>query len=63
MTQTYSLLKSRTFWTLVIMALLPVFSAVVATLPQSVQAIAEVLLGLLGAYFHKDGMVQAGATN
>jgi len=63
MNQTYSLLRSRTFWTLVVMSLLPVFSAVVATLPQAVQAIAEILLAMLASYFHKDGMVQSGAVN
>lgn len=63
MQNTYSLLKSRTFWTLVIMALLPVANTIVPTLPMNVQDIATVVLGLLAAYFHNSTAQKAGATN
>lgn len=63
MTQTYSLLRSRTFWTLVIMSLLPVLNAIVPTLPVPVQATAELILGILATYFHNSTAQKAGATN
>lgn len=45
------------------MSLLPVANAIVPVLPTGVQAGAEVILGFVASYFHKDGMVAAGATN
>jgi hypothetical protein len=63
MNPTYNLLKSRTFWTLVIMSLLPIANVIVPTLPGGVQAGAELVLGILAAYFHNSTAVNAGATN
>lgn len=59
----YSLLKSRTFWTLIAMFIVGGGNALLPIIPPAYQALAEGLLGILAAYFHKDGMVQAGATN
>lgn len=63
MQNTYSLIKSRTFWVLVVMSLLPIANAIVPTLPPAWQDLVELVLGLVAAYVHKDGMVKAGATN
>lgn len=63
MNQTYALLRSRTFWTLVVMSLLPVANAIVPTLGPSGQAVAEIVLGLIASYFHNATAVKAGATN
>ena len=63
MQNTYSLLRSRTFWTLVIMSLLPVANAIVPTLPQGAQAAAELVLGILAASFHKSTATRVGAVN
>ena len=63
MNPTYNLLKSRTFWTLVIMSLLPVANAILPTLSPAFQGIAEVFLGIVAAYFHNSTAVNSGATN
>lgn len=63
MQTTYNLLKSRTFWLLVLAALIPVANAVVPTLPMGIQDIATTLLSLAAIYTHQNGMVKAGATN
>lgn len=63
MNNTYSLLKSRTFWTLVIMSILPIANAIVPTLPTGVQDIAIAILGVLAAYFHNSTAQKSGATN
>lgn len=63
MNNTYQLLKSRTFWTLVFMSLIPVANAIVPTLAPAGQAFAEILLGLLATYFHNETAKNVGATN
>lgn len=63
MTNTYSLLRSRTFWVLVIMSFLPVANAIVPVLPVDVQNLATVILGLLAAYFHGTTAQNSGAVN
>jgi hypothetical protein len=59
----YSLLRSRTFWTVVAMFVVGGGNAIVPILPPAFQALVEGLLGILAAYFHKDGMIAAGARN
>ncbi len=63
MNQTYALIRSRTFWTLVVMSLLPVANAIIPTLAPSGQAIAEIVLGLIASYFHNSTAQKAGAVN
>lgn len=63
MNNTYSLLKSRTFWTLVFMSLVPVVNAIIPTLSPMVQSIVVLILGAAGAYFHNDTAQRSGATN
>ncbi len=48
----YSLLKSRTFWTLVAIFVIGGGNALVPVLPPAVQALAVAFLGALAAYFH-----------
>jgi hypothetical protein len=61
MENTYALLKSRTFWTLVAMSALPIVNAIVPTLPPLWQNVVEIVLAAAAAYFHKDGVVKFGA--
>jgi len=61
MEQTYSLIKSRTFWTLVFMSLLPVANAIIPTLSPMGQTVAEMVLAVAAAYFHQDGVKKFGA--
>lgn len=63
MNPTYSLLRSKTFWTLVVMSLLPIANSIVPTLPPLWQNMAELVLGILAAYFHNSTAQAAGATN
>lgn len=63
MNQTYSIFKSRTFWTLVVAGLLPVINLFVPILPVGIQAVVELLLSVLASYFHMDTAAKAGATN
>ena len=64
MTTTYTLLKSRTFWTIVIMSLLPVVTTyIVPTLPPEWATVANIVLGAIAIAFHNDTAQKAGATN
>lgn len=60
---TYSLLRSRTFWLLVLAAFIPVANAVVPTLPPSIQAVISVILSGLAIVTHNATAQSAGATN
>ncbi len=48
----YSILKSRTFWTVVAMFVVGGVNGVLPVLPAPVQTLAEGLLGVLAVYFH-----------
>ena len=61
LTPTYQLLKSRTFWLLVVASLLPVANAIVPTLPPNVQEIVSAILGVIAIYTHQDGVKKFGA--
>lgn len=63
MQTTYSLLRSRTFWLLVIAAFIPVANAIVPTLPPSVQAIVSVILSGMAIVTHNATAQNSGATN
>lgn len=63
MNNTYALVRSRTFWTLVVMSLLPIVNAIIPTLPPLWQNVAEVALAGLAAIFHNSTAQKAGAVN
>lgn len=63
MNATYSLLRSKTFWLLVLAAIIPILNAIVPTLPIGVQDGASVLLSLLAMYTHNLTAKNSGATN
>lgn len=63
MNQTYSLLRSKTFWLLVLAAFIPVANAIVPTLPMGVQDAASVLLSIAAIYTHSLTAKSVGATN
>lgn len=48
----YSILKSRTFWTLVVMFIVGGGNALVPVLPSGLQATAMGLLSALAMYYH-----------
>lgn len=45
-------LKSRTFWTLVVMVLVNGIPSVRESIPASAQPVVDIALGLLATYFH-----------
>lgn len=59
----YSLLKSKTFWTIVLMVVVGAGNAVVPVLPADWQAIVEAVLGALASAFHLSTAKNAGAIN
>lgn len=63
MNTTYSIFRSRTFWTLVVAGVLPVINLFVPILPQGFQALAEIILASLATYFHASTAQSSGATN
>lgn len=52
MNTTYSLLRSKTFWTIVIMAFIGAGNALVPVLPPAYSSLAVILLGALASMFH-----------
>lgn len=52
MDKTYSLLRSKTFWTIVLMAFVGAGNAVVPVLAPQYAAILEVILAALASMFH-----------
>lgn len=52
MQKTFSILYSRTFWTVVAMFIVGGGNAIVPVLPAGVQAVALAILGIFATYFH-----------
>ncbi len=48
----YSLLRSRTFWTIVAMFVIGGGNAIVPVLPESIQVVGMFALSALASYFH-----------
>lgn len=48
----YSILKSRTFWTVVVMFLIGGVNAVIEFIPAGAQAAVMAVLAMLASYFH-----------
>lgn len=63
MSNTYNLLKSRTFWLLVLAAFIPVANAIVPTLPPAWQAAVSVILSFAAIITHNDTAQKSGAVN
>ena len=59
----YSLLRSKTFWALVISFLVGGVNAITNTLPPDVVTILMLVLNGSAAYFHLQTAQTAGATN
>lgn len=59
----YSLLRSKTFWTIVVMAVVGAGNAIVPVLPADIASIIQVVLALLASYFHLQTATTFGATN
>ncbi len=58
----YSLLRSKTFWTIVIMFVVGGGNAIIPVLPLSIQAVAMGCLGILASYWHlQTGQSQSGS--
>ncbi len=49
----YSLLRSRTFWTIVATAVIGAGNALVPVVPEQYSAILVILLSALASYFHQ----------
>lgn len=60
MTPTYDILKSRTFWTLVVAGVIPVIDLFVPLLSPSTQAVVGVVLLAVANYFHVAGVQNFG---
>lgn len=63
MTQTYSLLRSRTFWTGIVMFAITWLPIIGNIVPAQWKPIVDGLLTLLMFYFHADTAQKAGAAN
>jgi len=59
----YNILRSRTFWTIVAMALIGAGNALVPVVPVEFQALVISMLATLGAYFHNNTAQRSGAVN
>lgn len=60
---TYSLLRSKTFWTLVVTFVVGVGNLFVPVLPADVQGIVTTLLLMLASYFHLQTGLNTSGTN
>ena len=52
MQSSYSLLRSKTFWTIVVMAVVGAGNALVPVIPADYQALVLLVLSALASYFH-----------
>lgn len=59
----YSLLKSRTFWSIVAMFVIGGTNAITSLLPQGAEPFVMLFLGVLASYFHLDTAKTVGARN
>lgn len=63
MTQTYSLLRSKTFYTVVLMALIGAGNAVVPIIAPNYAAVLVVVLGAIASIFHLSTGLSTSGTN
>lgn len=59
----YSLLKSRTFWTVVVMFVVNGYASISGQVPGNIDMIINLVLTTLASYFHlQTGKLSVGAT-
>lgn len=63
MQNTYSLFRSKTFYTIIVMFLIGGFQGITSFLPSGSETIILGALGLLASYFHLDTAKTGGVTN
>lgn len=63
MQKTYNLIRSRTFWTIVVMAVVGAGNAIVPVVPADYQAIVLLILSALASYFHLETGRSTTGTN
>jgi hypothetical protein len=63
MNQTYSLLRSKTFWTIVLMAVVGAGNAVIPVIPTQYAAVMEVVLAAIASIFHQQTGLSTTGTN
>lgn len=59
----YSLFRSATFWTIVLMFIVGGVQAVGSMMPAGIETAVMAVLGVVAAYFHLSVAKTAGATN
>ncbi len=59
----YSIFRSRTFWTVVVMGAIGAGNALVPVIPADYQALAMAVLATFATLFHLDTANKAGAVN
>jgi hypothetical protein len=59
----YNILKSRTFWTILLTIIIAVLNAVNPFISPAYQGVITTILGILAIYFHTSTAVKAGAVN
>lgn len=63
MQNTYSLFRSKTFYTIVAMFIVGGLNAIMHVLPDNAQLILEAILGVVASTFHLDTATKFGASN
>lgn len=59
----YSLFRSKTFYTIVAMAIVGAGNALIPVIPAAYASVIQILLGALASYFHLGTAQATGATN
>ena len=59
----YSLFRSRTFYTIIVMFLVGGFQGIAPVMPSGLETVIMGALGLIAAYFHLKTAQSAGAVN
>jgi membrane protein implicated in regulation of membrane protease activity len=63
MSTTYSLLRSRTFWTIAVAIIIAVLNAITPFISPEYQGVITTILGVLAIYFHNNTAQKANAVN
>lgn len=59
----YSLLRSKTFWTIVAMVIVGSGNALLPVIPADYASVIQLILGAIASYFHLGTATKVGATN
>lgn len=60
---TYSLIRSKTFWTIIAMFIVGGGNAIIPVIPEGLQASLELMLTIIASIFHLSTAQKSGATN